>query len=155
MIFGNVNSVQDLLGWLPGSLRTAITHLKDTNFEVLPVGRYDLAGDDVFVLVQEMTTRPKSEQKAEIHRKYIDVQFVVKGREAIGVAVDTGNNEIKEDFLAERDVLFYENMENESTLVLAAGDFAILFPSDVHRPLCQVAGPEAVRKVVVKVRVGA
>jgi YhcH/YjgK/YiaL family protein len=32
------------------------------------------------------------------------------------------------------------------------GDFAIFFPSDVHRPACEVSGPETIRKVVVKVR---
>lgn len=155
MIFGNVHSAKDMLAWLPVPLRTAVSHLMNTNFETLPAGRYDLAGDDIFVLVQDVTTKPKSEQKPEVHRKYIDVQCVVRGQEAIGVAVDTGNNKVREDSLAVRDVLFYEDMEDESTLVLKPGNFAILFPSDVHRPVCQVTGPEAVRKVVVKVRLGA
>lgn len=153
MIFGNVHDAQDILAWLPAPLRMAVSHLKDTNFDALPAGRYDLAGDDMFVLVQDATTKAKEEQKPEVHRKYVDVQFLVRGREAMGVAVDTGRNKVDADFLAERDLLFYEDMENESTLRLKPGDFAIFFPSDVHRPLCLVEGPEDIRKVVVKVRV--
>lgn len=152
MIFGNVHYAKDMFSWLPRPLRVAVAHLQDTNFEALPAGRYDLAGDDIFVLVQDATTKSKEEQKPEVHRKYIDVQFLVRGREAMGVAIDTGNNKVSDDLLAERDVLFYEDMEHESTLVMSPGDFAIFFPSDVHRPVCQVEGAEAIRKVVVKVR---
>ncbi|PKU25758.1 YhcH/YjgK/YiaL family protein [Telmatospirillum siberiense] len=153
MIFGNMNSAPEMLAWLPAGLRTAVSYLMGGDFDTRPAGRYDLAGDDIFVLVQDVTTKPKLEQKPEVHRRYIDVQFVVKGREAIGVAVDTGKNKVREDLLTERDVLFYEAMDDESTLVLKPGNFVILFPSDVHRPVCQVDGPEAVRKVVVKVKV--
>ena len=70
----------------------------------------------------------------------------------MGVATDTGNNVVFNDQLAERDLLFYIGMENESTLTMVPGSFAVFFPTDVHRPGCVVDQPEAIRKVVVKVR---
>ncbi|MDR3435065.1 YhcH/YjgK/YiaL family protein [Telmatospirillum sp.] len=152
MIFGNVNNLKDMLPWLPIPLRTAMSYLMGTDFELLPAGRYDLEGDNIYVLIQDATTKPKEDRKPEVHRKYIDVQFLVRGQEAMGIATDTGNNKIRDDLLAERDVIFYEDMENESRLVFKPGDFAIFFPSDVHRPVCQVDESESIRKVVVKVR---
>ncbi len=152
MIFGNVHCLQDVLTWLPSPLRMALSYLRDTNFETLPAGRHDVQGDDIYAVLMDVTTKPTADNKPEVHRKYIDIQFVVHGQEGIGVAVDRGNNKASENFLDERDVLFYSGMEGESNLVLRSGDFAVLFPTDAHRPLCQVDGPESVRKVVMKVR---
>ena len=118
----------------------------------LPAGNYDLQGKDIYVQVIDMATKPFAETRPEVHREYIDVQFLVKGREKIGVASDTGKNAVAEDLLARRDLLFYAGMENESTLTMTPGSFAVFFPSDVHRPACAFEQPEAIRKVVVKVR---
>ena len=103
--------------------------------------------------VIDVTTKPFAETRPEIHREYIDVQFMVRGREKIGVAPETGKNTVAEDLLAERDLLFYTGVENESVMIMMPGHFAILMPNDVHRPAWAVEQPEAIRKVVMKVRV--
>jgi YhcH/YjgK/YiaL family protein len=46
----------------------------------------------------------------------------------------TGSNTVAEDLLAERDLLFYTGMENESMLTMTPGSFAVFLPTDVHRP---------------------
>ena len=113
-----------------------VSMLKRTDFMALPAGNYDLQGKDIYVQVIDMTTKPFAETRPEVHREYIDVQFLVQGREKIGVASDTGKNAVAEDLLAQRDLLFYAGMENESTLTMTPGSFAVFFPSDVHRPAC-------------------
>jgi biofilm protein TabA len=153
MIFGSIHHLDEALPWLPAPLRTALSHIKATDFMALPVGNYDLQGKDIYVQVIETTTKPVAETRPEIHREYIDVQYLCSGREHIGVAAETGRNVVSEDLLKERDLLFYKDMENETTLEMVPGNFAILFPSDVHRPACQAAGPLKIRKVVMKVRV--
>ena len=153
MIFGHVNDVETNFSWLPQPLMTAVQHLRQTDFMALPAGNYDLQGRDIYVQVIDMSTKPFAETRAEIHREYIDVQFLCRGREKIGVASDTGCNLLAEDLLAQRDLLFYSGMENESTLTMTPGSFAVFFPSDVHRPGCAFDQPEAIRKVVIKVRV--
>ncbi|MBP9906088.1 MAG: YhcH/YjgK/YiaL family protein [Rhodoferax sp.] len=100
-----------------------------------------------------MHTRVFADTHAEVHREYIDVQFLVLGCEKIGVATDTGHNVMAKDMLAERDLLFYTGMENESTLTMTPGSFAVFLPIDVHHPGCALDQPQAIRKVVVKVRV--
>lgn len=152
MIFGNIQHLDSVLPWLPAPLRTALQHLRDTDFGALPAGNYDLQGKDIYVQVIDLTTKAFAETRPEVHRQYIDVQFLWQGHEKIGVANDTGNNQVAEDLLAQRDLLFYAGMENESTLVMVPGNFAVFFPSDVHRPGCQFDGAENIRKVVIKVR---
>ena len=153
MIFGHVSDLETGFAWLPKPLKTAVEHLKQTDFAALPAGNYDLQGKDIYVQVIDMTTKAFAETRPEVHRQYIDVQYLVHGREKIGVASDTGRNDVSEILLHERDLLFYKAMENESTLTMTPGSFAVFMPSDVHRPGCAFDQPEAIRKVVIKVRV--
>jgi YhcH/YjgK/YiaL family protein len=155
MIFGNVKAPESSFAWLPKPFRTAIEHLRQTDFNTLPAGNYDLQGRDICVQVIDMTTKPFAETRPEVHRQYVDVQFLVRGREKIGVAYDTGDNRVAENLLAERDLLFYSGVDKakESMLTMTPGSFAVFLPSDVHRPGCAFDQPEAIRKVVVKIRV--
>jgi YhcH/YjgK/YiaL family protein len=152
MIFGHVNDLESGFAWLPNPLKTALGHLKKTDFAALPVGNYELQGRDIYVQVIDLSTKPFAETRPEVHREYIDVQFLFRGAENIGFAADTGNNKLSEDLLQARDLLFYTAMENESTLTMTPGSFAVFFPSDVHRPACAAGEPVAIRKIVVKVR---
>lgn len=152
MIFGHVRDLESRFSWLPEPLRKAVEHLGATDFSRLPAGNYELMGKDIYVQVIDMATKPFAETRPEVHSRYIDVQFLHCGSENIGVASDTGRNPVSEDLLEERDLLFYSTMENESTLTMTPGSFAVFFPSDVHRPGCAVSAPEPIRKVVIKVR---
>ena len=153
MIFGSIHNPASMPDWLPAPLKAALDCLRTTDFAALAPGRHELSGDDIFFQVIDLTTKPAAENRPEVHRAYIDVQFLVRGTEKIGFAIDTGRNVVAEDLLAERDLLFYTGMENESTLTMTPGSFAIFMPTDVHRPGCAVDQPQAFRKVVVKVRV--
>lgn len=152
MIFGNVKDLETSFAWLPAPLKTAVEHLRKTDFDSLPAGNYDLQGRDIYVQVIDLSTKPFAETRPEVHREYIDVQFLVRGREKIGVASDTGANAVAEDLLGQRDLLFYAGCENESMLTMTPGSFAVFLPTDVHRPACAFDQPEPIRKVVVKVR---
>ena len=44
MIFGNVRDFESSFTWLPKPLKTAVEHLKQTDFNALPAGNYDLQG---------------------------------------------------------------------------------------------------------------
>ena len=153
MIFGNVKDLEPSFNWLPKPLKIAVEHLKTTDFAALPVGNYELQGRDIHVQVIDMHTRPFADTHAEVHREYVDVQFLVHGAEKIGVATDTGNNQVGRDKLEAHDLLLYTGMENESTLTMTPGSFAVFLPTDVHRPGCAADQPQPIRKVVVKVRV--
>ena len=117
----------------------------------LPDGRHDIDGDDVFALVSSYDTGPATEKRFETHRIYLDLQYVAAGSERIlhapaaGLTVEVPYDEAK-------DIAFYAEPKASSSLLLRAGDLAVFHPADAHKPGCMAGGRDAVRKVVVKVR---
>ena len=115
-------------------------------------GRHEIAGDDVFALVQRYETRSAAGQP-EAHRRYVDIQFLVTGREVIQWAPLESLTEVTKPYDDAQDAGFFAAGAAMVPVRLAAGRFAILFPEDAHAPCCAWADPEAVVKVVVKVAV--
>ncbi len=116
-----------------------------------PIGRYELTGG-AYALVQEYDTKPAEGAKFEAHRRFIDIQFVASGAEVIYYA---NLAQMKADaYVPEKDYVGLEG--SGSALQLSQGDFAIFYPQDAHLPSrVTTAGPQPVRKVVVKIPVQA
>lgn len=153
MIHGHIANLGLARKWLPAALGRAIDLIETTDFAALAPGRHEVSGDDLFFQVIDLTTKPVEENRPEVHRTWIDVQFLVRGSEKIGFAADDGTNTVARDMLKERDLLLYEDVEHESFIEMVPGSFAVFFPEDVHRPACMVDAPCDIRKVVVKVKV--
>ena len=117
-----------------------------------PDGRCDIDGDNCFALVQSYTTKPLAQAKFEAHRQYTDIQFILAGCEALLWSPLAALTQVTEPYAAERDIAFFANPPQWTPVHLAAGQFTIFFPEDGHAPGIESAGPEAVRKVVIKVR---
>jgi len=111
-------------------------------------GRHELDGSRVFVNVEAYTTRPVERCAWEAHRRYADIQFLVRGRERIDYAAASMLKRTQA-YDSERDVTFYAG--DGAPLQLTEGMFAIFLPQDAHRPCVAVGEPEAVRKAVAKV----
>ncbi len=114
-------------------------------------------GGGVFALPQACMSFPAgvpTVPKWESHKAYIDVQAVIVGEEIMELS-DVGNLTVTEDLRPAKDVLFYAGFTNHSTLRVNAGEVAVFFPIDGHRPLVAPGAPMLVRKVVVKVPVAA
>jgi YhcH/YjgK/YiaL family protein len=123
-------------------LERAFEYLARTDLAALPLGRTDIEGDDLYVTVSEGETRAPEQVKFEAHRRYIDIQLVVRGQEAIGEPYDPA-----------KDIEFFAVPPRSETLELRAGDFAVFAPGDGHRPSLHLDGPHVSRKAVVKVSV--
>lgn len=153
MIFGNVDVVEGIEKKYPEPIVRAIKHFKSRQHEFLAMsaGTYPIDGEDLFVQVVNAVTKKKAEIRPEVHRKYIDIQFSVEGKEIIGFVPDMGQNIVVEDLARDKDVIYYADVENEIDLVMEKGSFVVLFPEDVHRPGCEYGGCTTIRKVVIKV----
>lgn len=149
MYFGHISNVNE--DAFPKAIQLALAYLKKTDFDTLPAGKYEIKERLIFAQVLDLETKPKSEILPEVHRHYLDVQYLHSGEERIGVAPDLGNNKITQDYNPERDILFYQDAENESELIMKKGNFAIFFPEDVHRPGCIHQQCSKIRKIVVKI----
>ncbi len=123
--------------------------LLENDLTALPLGRIDIDGANLFALVQEYTTRPVGQVVWEAHRNYIDIQYVVSGQERMGFA-NLGTMQLGE-YVPEKD---FQPMTGSGNHVDAfAGSFAIFFPQDGHMPGLLINSPEAVRKVVLKLKI--
>jgi len=121
--------------------------------ERTPVGRHEIAGDDLYAFVQQHATKPVAERQYESHRKYIDIQFMLRGREIMYWAPLPLLTNVTMPFDAEKDAALYGLTPEGVPVRVTAGQFTIFFPEDGHIPSCAWDQLAEVLKVVVKVRV--
>lgn len=149
MIVGNIHHLQS---WLPEALRQAIEYVKANVSETTEKGKHEIDGSRLFYLISEDMTEPFEKRRAEYHARYLDIQIVLKGQEGMTFSVlPAGTPET--DWLADKDIAFLPEGEQEKTLILNEGDFVVFYPWEVHKPLCAVGAPAPVRKAVVKLLV--
>lgn len=153
MIFGHIS--QPNACRYPAAIEKALAFLRATDFSQLAAGVVEIEGRTIYAQILDLTTRPYQEQRPEVHRRYLDIQFLYSGEEKIGIAIDTGNNVVSEALLEQRDIIFYLDSENESFIEMIPGSYALFFPQDVHRPACNKNTATAIRKIVVKVALSA
>ena len=153
MLQGNKNDIAKLLPYVSERLQKALAYVAETDFSKAANGEYEIDGRNVFARVNTYDTEPKAERRPEKHNDYIDVQFVAAGSEAIWYTPLTKACVETENKAAKEDVIFYAEPGEKNCAVLNAGDFAIFFPWELHRPNCSVGeNPAHVQKIVVKVK---
>lgn len=130
----------------------AFAVLADPALAHKPDGRHDIDGDDLYYIVQHYTTKPMEQGRLESHRKYIDIQALITGRELLGYSPIHGL-EVAEPYDESRDITFYRLSDLAACVTLERGIFCLLYPHDAHLPSCQLAVPANVHKVVFKIRV--
>ena len=87
----------------------------------------------------------------ESHRKFVDIQILLKGLERIKV-YDSSQVEISEPYNDETDCVFYQKPKNcHSDIVIQEGWMGVFFPDDIHNPQLTVNQPIEIKKVVIKV----
>ena len=149
MIVGNIHHLQS---WLPEELRQAIEYINANVTETTEKGKHEIDGSRLFYLISEDMTEPFEKRRAEYHARYLDIQIVLKGQEGMTFSVlPAGKPDT--DWLADKDIAFLAEGEQEKTLILNEGDFVVFYPQEVHKPLCAVGTPAPVRKAVVKLLV--
>lgn len=120
-----------------------------------PLGKFQIDGDSIYGNVMEYDTTLELPDKLEFHRKYVDIQAILCGRETMFWA-DIQGLQIRDPYLPEKDVEFrLPPAVGLSKLDLIPGFFAVFYPEDGHLgkglPLSGPAGK--IRKVVVKVKI--
>lgn len=135
----------------PEAIVKALDFLTKPETATLPVGRYEIDGDNIYVLIQDQTTAPVDKKKAESHRNYIDIQYLFSGEEVQGYAPLTDESVIAEEPEG-KDNIFYNPVANEQFVTLKPGDYTIYFTNDIHRPNCTMGESVNIHKAVVKIK---
>ena len=153
MYLGDIGKIKEDARYIPEAVMRAIDYLKRADLSKMEKGKHLIDGEKMFVILDEYRTKPKSGKKAEMHRKYIDVQFVLSGKETMGFGFEDTKSRPTEEYSAEKDVALYDTVNNEMDLLVYDGMYVVFFPGEMHRPGCDLAGENAVRKAIVKVSV--
>ncbi len=131
-------------------LKIGFEWLRNTELNEINDGKYNIEGENVYANVQTYET--KEDAKYEAHQKYIDIQYMIKGEEKIGVcALKNCNTCIEYD--TDKDIEFFDINDEDNWQLLKEGDFLVLFPNDAHKPSISLNNKLVVKKAVVKVKI--
>lgn len=151
MIYDNLSNI-DIYKGLSTDIYTGLLFLNQTKTDI-EKGSY-LLNSRVKAIVSEYETVSVNEYGYEAHKKYIDIQCILKGQEKVACSPLVRLKETK-PYSEEIDATFYtaDISLQTSYLILQPGYFAIFFPQDGHMPQLCVDEPQLVKKVVVKVEI--
>ncbi len=153
MVIGSIETIEKEKLSYPPAIWDALVYLKTQDFSKMADGKYPVGDKGITAIVQHYKTRPVEKCLPEAHEKFIDIQFLVDGEEALGWCPLSPDLVVAENYDKDKDIVFYKSLVPDSSVILVPGSFAVLYPLDVHRPGCALDEPEPVSKVVVKVPV--
>jgi YhcH/YjgK/YiaL family protein len=114
--------------------REAFAFLSRGDLATLVTGKHELQGERLFALVNRDPGRGHEGARLEAHRKYIDIQFLVEGREEIGWRPTVECGQLTDAYDEQRDIMFFGDAPH-SWIQLPIGKFMIFYPEDAHAPL--------------------
>lgn len=130
-------------------IEKCINFLKNHDLESMNAGHYEIDGMNLYVNIDEYTTKEKTESLPELHRKYADIQTVISGKELIGYSDGAGCN-TKIQYDEDKDIEF---LKGECEYFHAQkGRFFVFFPEEVHHPCIMNGKKEHVKKAVFKLK---
>ncbi len=151
MIYSSIYAGNDW-GIYPAAIQRALEYIKEHDIGGMEVGRYEIEGDKMYILVQNPTQKKIEDTHMEMHYKYLDLQYIVDGHELMGYAPKKEDPEII-DAKESSDTYHIADVDDEQFVELHPGDFCVLFPNDLHRPSIAVPGdePAPYHKCVIKI----
>ncbi|MEH7252783.1 YhcH/YjgK/YiaL family protein [Neobacillus niacini] len=148
MISDHINNYKVYKG-ISDKVNSAIEYIQTHDFANLQTGMHEVDGDELFFNLIEYETKAPEERFWESHKKYIDLHFILEGKEFVANELFERMS-IKQEY-DEQDDYFLLKGEVQSKVKLEKGDFMILYPSDVHMTGIKVDSGEKVRKLVFKI----
>jgi len=122
--------------------------LRDNDLADLKPGTYKIDGDNVYAIITEAPSKEFDKSAWESHRKYIDLHYIIRGKELIGIA-DASKASITKPYSFDA-----TNYEADGTFYEAGPDtFFLMFPNDAHKANIKAEGYDVVKKLVIKIQV--
>lgn len=148
MIYDKLDNIGFYKG-LSDDIYEGLVFLKQVNIDIAN-GVYQIT-PQVKAIVSEYETKKVNENGFEAHKKFIDIQYVLKGKERVACLPIETMKETK-PYSEEIDAAFYTTDNKPLEMIIGNGYFSIFYPDDGHMPKLCIEKSEAVRKIVIKVR---
>ena len=110
-------------------------------------GRHDIDGDNIFAMVSIPQLKRPEDAPVETHRRYLDIQLVLSGKEAFGWISADDLTSPTAPFDEAKDICFWNDTPTMQ-FELHEGQMAIFLPEDGHAPMI---GEGQIKKCIVKV----
>ncbi|HOD93796.1 MAG TPA: YhcH/YjgK/YiaL family protein [Clostridia bacterium] len=150
MINGNLDGT-GIPSCLDDYLKRSIELMKNLDVKS-PVGRVMVDGDDFYYTVMEVEVNPISEIKFEMHKKYIDIHYLIKGSENIGIA-NGRKLGILVPYLDDKDCSFCKDGDSMSIISMEEKDFCVIYPYEAHKPGGMSREFGKIKKAVFKIKI--
>ena len=146
-----LDTIDNLERYLPQSHLVAeiIRFLHDNDLATMPVGRYMISGEDLYVNVVDSQPRTRQEAIVESHRVMADVQIPVSATETHGYAPVTEGLKHSVPYDKDNDISFYPKLRCTTYFDVCPGQFVMYFPEDGHAP---AISDIVFRKAIFKVK---
>lgn len=145
MIISSFKNKDAVIKYIPqiSSIFDFINHKLTKNIKD---GRYNL-DFGIYAVIGKSQPKLKNEQLLEAHKIYIDLQYIISGRDKIGWKFLDKSFIVDTKYNKKNDIVFFST-KPDIFITLKKGDFVIFFPEDAHSPLC---GKTPVKKCVFKI----
>lgn len=131
----------------PG-IRKALAYIVQTDLCKMEPGQYPLGDSGLKAIISEYQTHEPLNHKWEAHRKFIDVQFMIKGTENMGYTFNSPKSTAL-PYDENNDIIFF--MAEGFHFPFNENCFAVFYPGELHQPGIWNGNPVQVKKLVVKV----
>lgn len=154
-IFGKLSDLKQQIN--DDNFLIAFNFLENLGDDILNISEgeciKEMITDKIFILKQAYKTKERDECFFESHKKYIDIQYMVKGDEIMDVT-HIDNLNIIDEYSEKTDFIKYENKSHDiSSLLIKEKELAIFYPTDAHQPCIKVGDSNLIYKAVVKIPV--
>jgi len=153
-----IDSIDHLRRYMLPETKEILKFIAEHDCAHLPDGEIELEGRQLFVRIMSYIPKPSLENRFEIHRIYADVQYVVSGAELMQIARMKDLSPLT-DYDPQGDYQFFKascDTISPTSLIVQAGEFAVFYPQEAHRPSCLYEGHKGlVKKLVFKVKINA
>ncbi len=131
----------------------AFEFLQRPDLATLPPGKYPLDGDNVYATVSDDPLKELSQSNWEDHHNYIDLHYVIDGKEKIGATLFTNvKDNVVTPFDETKDIGYYK-YDSGNYYTATPNNFFLFFPAEAHRPHLKLDSYDKAKKVVIKIKV--
>ena len=130
MILDRIDNIRFYLNLSP-LIKQGLDYIKNLKIVDLKPNKINL-GNGISVTTSIYIGKELSNVKFESHRTHIDLEYIVKGSEAVLVA-NPDNLKVKEAYDPVKDIKYYHDAEEATKLVIKEGYFIIYYPDDAHK----------------------
>lgn len=134
-------------GYVEKRCLEAVNYIQQFKGDKLTLGRHDI-NEHFFYYVHEYETTDKTDTPIESHKRFVDIQMLVEGKEIMQVA-DIERMQILEEYNEVNDRALYHPIDKTSFVVFRVGSVLVLHPKYAHR-LKSFNGIKKVRKILGK-----